>query len=625
MAWHNLQPNHSTALPQRVIFVDTETIKEREYGEIVKYNNYLRCGVAITGHYKRGKMTNRNVIHFDEQEHFWRWVETFISPQYTTWIVAHKMSYDFGVLGGWNMIDTGELKLDMPRGKRPITSEDKADVRLQRGLLVIDDPPFIIGLRGKCGGRMILVDTLNWFKSTLRELGDSIGLEKGEFPPSTATHRHWQLYCERDCEIVEKAFCGLIDFVKDHDCGMFRYTAASQSMAAFRHAHLNNSVVLHDEIEVKKLERRTYYGGESRVFYSGEVNSQVYQVDVNGLYPYVMRENLYPRKLSQWRLEKQTTVTPQLSDVHCQCCDVELLTNSGVFPIRTKESVAYVGGRFHTSLCGPELTAAESRGEILKYINTSKYLLSPIFREYVNFFHSLRLQYRSQRNGVYATLCKTLLNSLYGKWGQRTFKWQHRPDVIPPTSWYKWIELNQDRETTTIFRSIGQYTFQQMTPEEHPQSFPAICSFVTAYGREYMRKLRSICGPQTVYYQACDALFVSQEGLDNLRQAGMMHADELGKLKVASISDSAEFRGINNYTLGTIDRISGVKPNAVKTGERTWIQESFEGADLQVNRKPQPVVKSWETIFTLSARAKYTESPGYGWLSPIILDSPTAG
>lgn len=619
MTWHNIRPNHSTALPARVVFLDTETIAEPTRNQPLVKNHFLRNGCVISGHYKDGKMRSRNVLHFDDNKQFWRWLDCIASNQYTTWVVAHKMSFDFSIVGGWSRMDSGEMILDMPRAKRPITEEADADPRLQRGLCVIDDPPFILGLRDKRGGRFIFVDTLNWFRCPLADLGDSVGLPKLEIPPNTATARAWEIYCERDCEIVEKAFTSLIDYVDENDLGMFRYTAPAQSMAAFRHDRMPHKITLHDEMGIKKMERASYFGGDVRMFYSGRYEGPLFQVDVNGLYPFVMRKNHFPVKLIDWNQDGQQSITLPMSSGDYCIAEVDLDCRKVPNRIKDGKQNVHCLGRFRTTLAGPELKAAIERDDVISIRNWACYDVAPIFTQFVDDFSALRTKYRENGNKVFEMLTKLMLNSLYGKFGQQSFKWKQVFDVEPWENWSTWPVHDLTTNKFVLYRSIGPYVFQSQERGEHPNSFVAIASFVTAYAREYMRYLRELCGYRQVLYQGSDSLVITPEAMGRLESAELIHPTELGKLKILNSCDESWFRGPNNYQIGDDETIAGLKASAELLEPGKWSQVHFENAESQIHRKPTDTIKSWETIFTnrikLISRSDYKP----GWLDPITL------
>lgn len=598
MAWHYLPKNHSIAIPRRIVFLDTETIKEPIDGHPRQFNNYLRCGYATSVRIEKGEPTRRHHCHFDDAAIFWQWFATIIGRNHTTWLVAHRASYDCGVIGLWNKIDTGQFKLDSPRGKRTANRSDDTANGVSTGLCVLDDPPFILGLSNSAGERFAIVDTLNWFRCPLAEMGTACGLPKLPMPDESGTANDWRIYNERDVEILEKSFLGLINFVKTNDLGMFRYTAPGQAMAAYRHKYMATPIVLHDEADVKRLERKAYFGGETRCFWSGKIERKLFQVDVNSLYPFVMYNGVFPCCLRSWNKSGQQSITQPWPELERCIATVELDTERE-YPIRDNvNQISYCKGRFVTSLAGPELRFAAAHNDIVRYIDWSYYSLAPIFRQYVSELFALRQAYQEQRNPLYATLCKLLLNSLYGKFGQKTPKWEQCPGKIPLERWAKWLEIDATTGQRTTYRSMGDYVFRECEPTEHPQSFPAIAAYVTSYGRQYMRFLRKMIGDAHVYYQATDSLIVDQEGLLTLACEGYINDTEMGKLKIEAEGNQAEFRGINNYTIGSKVIRSGVRRNASPIDKGRWYQELFEKAEQQIGRKPIEAVRSWQTIFT---------------------------
>lgn len=624
MVWRNLKPNHSGAIPRRIVFLDTETIKEPKHDSPNFYNHYLRCGVAISVRLEGGKVTRRNVCKFSSNYVFWQWFRECLAPRETTWLVAHRAAFDWQIIGGWEEFGKGKIVLDAPRSKRPVMDGNADNIKLQRGICVLDDPPFIVGLRTANDERFVVVDTLNYFRQPLKKIGHDIGLEKLQMPDSNAPYADWLEYCQRDCEIVERAFVSLANFTKENNHGMFRYTAPAQAMACYRHKHMNHKVVLHDELDVKRVERSAYYGGALRVFYRGKAMNRVWQVDVNSLYPYVMQQGKFPSKLRQSDLSGQDSVLPPSHDLSEHIAEVTIDTKSGEYPLRGKHGTMYCNGRFRTTLCGPELVRAYRSNDIICFHKWASYRCEPLFVDYVNDLYSLRQRYKAAGNETYAGLCKLMLNSLYGKFGQRSFKWVHRPDLIAPKEWFRWLEKNTVTGNVELFRSIGEQVFHSPEPAESPESFPAIPAFVCAMGREYMRSLIGIAGKEFVYYQATDSLVVSEQGYWNLLQSGLMNNDELGKLRLIRTGDEAEFRGANNYTIGSEDVRAGIRASAVRTTENNWQQECFERAENMVAREPSAIVESWSTIFSERSYSEAKQVYGCGWLEPLFISGPAS-
>jgi hypothetical protein len=79
----------------------------------------------------------------------------------------------------------------------------------------------------------------------------------------------------------------------------------------------------------------------------------------------------------------------------------------------------------------------------------------------------------------------------------------------------------------SVYRSSG-------VPEEAYNSFPAIATFVTSYGRVHLWGMMQIAGWGHYYYGDTDSLVVDQEGFDRLDAAGLVGSD-LGQMKVESV------------------------------------------------------------------------------------------
>lgn len=622
MVWRKMKRNHSTAIPRRMIFLDTETHREKRHNSQLEFAHYLRCGHAIYLRLESGRKDRREEIQFDDTRVFWNWLEPFLSNRATLWLIGHKIAFDAAVVGFWNMMDSGDFTIDSPRAKRPVWNDGHIELQPQRGICVLDDPPVIVGLRHKWGGRMILVDSLNWFRQPLSQLGKDVQLPKLEMPADSAPPGEWETYCKRDCEIVEKAFLGLIDFTRENEHGMFRYTAPAQSMALYRHKYLTHDIVFHDEINVKKLERASYYGGEIRQFFVGQTVESVYQLDVNSLYPFVMHGNLFPCKLESWKLDNYVVRQSTIDTPENMVCEVELNTESDSFPFRGEGQTCYPIGEYQTTLCGPELSHAVTTQTVRKVRNFASYSLRELFTDFVTELFSLRKRYKAEGNKSYESLCKLLCNSLYGKFGQKSFKWVHRPDRIAPRKWYRWIERNLVDGTVELFRSIGNDVFYSPTQTEIETSFPAISAWVCSYGRCYMRRLRDIAGPKNVFYQCTDSLAVNKAGYESLLFAGYLSDDRLGGLRLIREGNAAEFRGPNNYTIGTEDVIAGVRRGSVKLNGKQFLNEQFERAEHIVSRDPNATIYSKQSIFECREYEKLLKVHGHGWLEPLRVNGP---
>ena len=590
MPWHYMPKNHSTALPSRLIFFDTEAKRDLYHDTKLWEQQTLMLGHAIFIRWENGKATRRKTLDFFDIETFWDWAIDKTGQDYTTWILAHNIGYDSRIAGFWNLIDNGEFQFTRPRRSRKTSNQDRRDLGFGDGMCCLEDPPTIIGAEHTSGGRVLLIDTLNWWRTSLRSLGKSIGFQKQDMPESERSVEDWLEYCRRDTQILERSFTGLMSWVKENDLGMFRYSGPGQAMAAFNHRFRKHKILIHDKANVRALERAGYYGGQLEAYRLGVLRGRFYQLDVTSLYPHVMHGNQFPVKLKLWNTrlgwnEEKPPIPPSRS-----IAEVVLNTPTATFPMRTEQRVVFPIGRFPTVLAGPELQYAVDHGLVHRWGRWATYETEDIFDDFVAFFWKLKQRYEAHNDQVNRTFVKLILNSLYGKFGQLLPSWEMVPNRVADVRWGKWFEKKYGSSATISFQGIGGVTFRKGAPQEHPKSFPAIAAFVTAYARQHMRYLRAIAGKDNVYYQAVDSLIVNDDGYSRLVDAGEVADNQLGRLKLERSADQVELLGLNHYKIADKHCIGGKKKDVDMDDEGYWTEQQFESLRSSLNREPKPEV-----------------------------------
>ncbi|GAJ19388.1 unnamed protein product, partial [marine sediment metagenome] len=154
----------------------------------------------------------------------------------------------------------------------------------------------IISVRGRFGS-IVFLDIMNWFVESLARTGQRIGIPKLKIDFETCSDSFLSAYCKRDVEIELENFKRFIKFLEDNSVSRLCYTRASTAMAAYLLRHYQKRIYIHNNKEAIDLERDSYRGGRTECFYLGELKDETYYIlDVNSLYPFVMRNNLYPVK-----------------------------------------------------------------------------------------------------------------------------------------------------------------------------------------------------------------------------------------------------------------------------------------------------------------------------------------
>ena len=602
-AW--LRHNRSTASPGACVFVDTETRPGKHPDFPDDEFHTLRYGVAEYVRFERGRATRESVCKFVTVAQFWEWLEGKLHKRIPTWMWAHNLPFDLTVLCFWERLERKQFVLTDPEQEQGGNQSEGKGRGWGKGFMLLNDPPTVITGIVPGRGRLIMVDSLNFFVTSLAKMGEACGVPKLKMPDWDAPADEWFVYCQRDVQVLRRCVTGLINWVKAEQLGRFRYTAPAQALSAYRHRFKEFPIEVHDEPDVRSLERSCYYGGRLECYYIGRTakpgtarkwrrrysqlalrpkpQGPIYELDVCSLYPYVMRENDYPQKLVDSSFERGTCAGWR-DIIAGDCAAVVQLETTQAYPLRDEERGTYYPvGTYWTSLCGPELQRAVDTKVITKCAAWSRYHLAPLFGGFVDFFWSRRHHYEETRDGLYATLCKLIMNSLYGKFGQKSAEWQDVHGLEPPQYWGPWIVCDEAEQTKHVYRCVGGNVQQRLPQGELLHTSPIISAFITSFAREYMRHIRAIAGDENVLYLVTDAVYVTQAGFDNLERAGLIADRQLGKLSLKYSADSCEVRGLHHVTLGKQVKHGSIKATAVRVGRHTFQEQHFQSLNSIIN------------------------------------------
>jgi len=575
---HVLKHNRSSPFPVRMVFFDTETDAIDLGNNQVEHK--FKLGWACY-YERRSKRANGTIEWYkiENPEEFWDWVEAF----------------DLTVLHGYEELRRRGYVLKK---------------FWERGLA-----KYFKWMKPK--KTIVALDNANIFPGKLESLGESLGLPKLEVDFSSASEEYLSVYCKRDVEILLKAWQRWINFCKEEDLGSFGVTLAAQAFNSFRHRFMPVKIYIHDNEKVLQLERNCYKGGRCECFFIGVApEGRYYYLDVNSMYPYVMREFVYPIKLVRYVEKPTVNYLKRVIGEYLVCAHLRVKINVPAFPVRYKQKTFYPVGEFDCYLTTPEIEFVLEHGKVLKVHEMALYRFASIFKEYVEYFYNQRLLAKEKGDSSLAYFYKIMLNSLYGKFGQKSTRWKIIGKCDPEI---EEVEQVVDAETGKryLIRKHNGIVEQTCEPEESFNSFPAIAAHVTAYARMYLFFLIQKAGFENVFYTDTDSLIVNEEGYGKLME--MIDNKKLGYLKLEEVSDYLELRGPKDYTFGTINRIKGVRSSAVKIAPNVFEQEKWLGfsSRLRMGKLNTYIVeKIKKSLRRDYAKGRITES---GRVTPWVL------
>ncbi len=558
---HYLRGTKSNQLPSRCLFLDTEsfqkqvTKKKIEHALTFGWANFTR---------KTGSDRWRKPAweRFTRAGELYDVIAGYAEPKKRLYVFCHNTSFDL-----------------------PLTDVFRNMKRLGFTLksAIIDAPPTILTFK-KGSAAVVFLDTLNFFRMSLKELGGRVGLEKYDMPDVTIASKEGDRYCKRDVEIIAKTMLDWFTFIKDHDLGGFSPTLASQAFRAYRHRFMPEKILIDDNVDGTALSRAGYYGGRTECFRIGVITERCTLLDINSMYPAVMREALYPA-VRCWNIKCMTPAKlERYLKTHCVMARVTLNTDQAIYPHSTKDALLFPVGRFDTVLSTPELEMAQARGHIEAVHQATVYTRAAIFQEFVDYFYNMRLEAQRAGNVTEAFMLKIMMNSLYGKFGQRGIIWES-DRWIEDLSTKSWEEINHQTKDKTKYRQLGGLVQVQRTEDEGRDSHPAIAAHVTAHARIMIWNVFELAGLENVYYCDTDGVLVNDTGLSRL--APMINPDKLGMLKVEGAYDECEIQAPKDYRFGDRVKIKGVKKNALWIGNNVVQQDQWSSLKGWLNKGSQ--------------------------------------
>lgn len=546
---HYLKANLRAESPQECIFFDTETNSELvadgkqiltlKFGQVV-YTRKIKHGVWSQGDWYR----------FTDASDFWNFVISKTRPKVKLYIFAHNLVFDMTIVRGFTILPGRQWQLTRA---------------------IAEDPPTILTYTHE-HNTICLMDTFNWFHSSLAELGEGIGMVKLEMPLPDASCEVWDAYNRRDVEIIKQAMIDYMAFGKINDLGNFQKTVASQAFSAYRHRFMHHEILIDTDQHALDLARSAYHGGRVDAFFIGEKTGDFYSLDVNSMYPFVMAVNEYPTKLAGFYKKPDSFEIDRLLLKYQVIADVELSTPEPCYPLQTKTMLLFPTGKFRTMLATPEFTDAWRQGRITAVHNIAFYEHAPLFESYIHEIYKLRMEYKISGNRTYELMCKMMLNSLYGKFGQRG---RHYDDetTTDSTEIKNWVEYNGETGEVVKWRQFGGIIQSYSNEGESFNSHPAIAAHVTSYARMWLWKLITTAGIEHVFYCDTDSLVVDKHGCDILLR--LFLGDDLGELKVEKQFSHLIIHGPKDYEFGDVKKIKGVRKNAIQLDINKYEQDSF--------------------------------------------------
>jgi uncharacterized Zn-finger protein len=279
-------------------------------------------------------------------------------------------------------------------------------------------------------------------------------------------------------------------------------------------------------------------------------------------------------------------------------------------------------GEFWVCLSTPEIEYALKHNHLIKVNRVEGHKGHMIFKEYVDFMYNKRLEYKQEGNKPYALFVKYLLNSLYGKTGQKE-RITEETDIadimkVEEKPSYKYIKGIRRPITSISFG--GRQIERTTTDKESYNSYCAIASHVTAHARIYLYKLIKQAGIENCFYCDTDSIFTNAIGYTNLKR--YLSDTKLGGLKLEETTNHLIIKGNKDYIFGDKITLKGVKGNSIRISANEYKYEQWSTFhDIFKTGLLCPPSRTWTTKI-LKRKYDKGEIKINGRVDPFILNEP---
>lgn len=257
-------------------------------------------------------------------------------------------------------------------------------------------------------------DSFNIFPTSVKKLGELLGLEKKELGKNLISHvkdlNRDIDYCVRDCEIVYKS---LYKVFQDTEPS---YTIGSLSLKLFRKKYLKETIKVNRELSDEFF--HAYYGGRTEAFVIGECNANVY--DINSAYPWAKLHGNFINPASLKRYKNTITIDDNQNGMIDATVIVDPSEYLPVLPLKHEHKLLFPAGQFRGQWMLSEFRYALQNSKT-KIKNIHELIIGESietpFYDFVNDIYATRQATENEFEKYYY---KLFLNNLYGKLMQQT-------------------------------------------------------------------------------------------------------------------------------------------------------------------------------------------------------------
>ena len=480
--------------------------------------------------------------------------------------------------------------------------------------------PFILKLSDERGRQLTILDIANWFRAANLS-GLAPDFQPAHQPPVNDPEVWPDFLAQSTIPILRGAVTALQSIARDSVWAMGKTTVAGMAWATWRQPNYfpaqESRPRVHLDQPALDLERSVSLAGRCDLFWAGEVEQPVFRLDVNSMYPYIMRGPLPVELAGYDETNPARFVDESRAAGHMVIVDCDLETRDDWYTVPVEDGLYYSCnpvGRFRVTLTDSEFRMAESAGHIQRIHRAASYRPGHPLTDYVDQTFAIRSTLTREYGPAGNLLGKLMLNAMFGKLGQQRVGWEPAPDDFDLSTLEDGDLVDiPPREGVRIRKRLG--LLQVESPKgETAYSCPAIAAHIAGRGRVILQGLiqevRASGG--RVFYCDTDGLIVDRAGYEALHRS---IGPALGNLKLEAEAERVWLIAPKQYVFGSHATLAGVPidhtdpDNPLAAGYS--VQHAWVGSRIAT-------VQERAVRLTESTGSRTKKTAGDGWTSPPV-------
>jgi hypothetical protein len=391
--------------------------------------------------------------------------------------------------------------------------------------------------------------------------------------------------------MLAEAVSSVCNVLVDHGCPTWDSSASGLAWHLFLARYYSEPIYCHADPLATELERAAYYGGRTEVLTWGRECRGTYCLDINSAYGGAMQCGV-PCQLLNAGAGGPLLRESKLSTKNVYAiARVRIASNKRDYPVYHDGRTQFARGQYWTTLCGQELTAAADNYNVTEIAEWATYRTAPVLARYADGVWKARMAYRAEGDVLADMACKSLLVSLYGKFGQRRSTWAEAPDAVAWKRWGYWPRHEPGPAGWVQYRAAAGKVSRASPAGEWLHSFPAIAGAITSQCRLAVQGYVNVLGESNVHYYDTDAVHVDGAGWSNAVKGRMIDPTLLGGIKVRWGPEDMTYYGPNDYEGGKVRTTPCLPAGSVQEAPGTYYYTGGAGiASILDAREKQSVV-----------------------------------